>query len=379
MEDINFYRVEDYRRELLSPVIEKIFSRRKLDSRLSEGDLVLLKINLLRGAEPGEAVTTHPELVSTVAEAVSRCGAEVKVADSPGGPFKSPILHRHYKKSGFVDKEEVESFELNYDTSSSRLKVPEGKRTKSLNICEFAREADFIINLPKLKTHGLTEYTGAVKNMFGIIPGMEKAEYHLKFPDAVNMSHLFLDIYQVLEPGLNIVDGILGMEGEGPGSGTPRRFEVIMAARDGIRLDLAISHLLQGDGFLNSPLFTACREREMEFSPTELDYPEWLQDKFAGIKIPENNNSRLVLSESWPDIAHKIVDSLLRPRPVFSEERCIGCGVCRENCPVEVIELEDGIARVDLSGCIRCFCCQELCPHEAVKIDRPLPGRILFG
>ncbi len=373
-------RAEKYNNKSLRKIIEEIFQHWQLDSSISKGDNVLLKINLLRGAQPEEVVTTHPAIVETVAEVAGSCGARVIVGDSPGGPFKKTLLKRHYRKSGFIAGAEKGLFDLSYNTGSSELKTPEGKRAKSLPVADYIREADFIINLPKLKTHGLTRYTGAVKNMFGAVPGLKKAEYHLKFPAARDMTHLFLDIYQAVKPDLNILDGVIGMEGAGPGSGKPRNFGAIAAAENGILLDLIISYLLVNNiEFWQEPLPAACKERGIEFSPGSYKVPDWLQEELTGAAIPKIEKSKALLSNNWPKIIRSLVNKLLRPRPEFIDKNCVGCGKCQESCPPDVIKIENGKARAELSDCIRCFCCQEICPHRAVEINRPLLSKLFFS
>ncbi len=371
-------RIEEYEEKILLKTVEDIFQNWQLDSKIGRGDDVLLKVNLLRGADPEEAVTTHPELAAAVARAVKDCGGRAILGDSPGGPFNQTLLKRAYRQSGYLPGEEKGLYELNYNTEDYCLEIPDGYRAKSLPVGEYIKQADYIINLPKLKTHGLTRYTGAVKNMFGAVAGLKKAEYHLNFPDAREMSHLFLDIYQALSPDLNILDGITGMEGAGPGSGTPKNFGVI-AASTGIELDLVITYLLvAGENFWQEPLPAACRERGIEFSFADYQVPEWLEKELNQASIPDIENSRALLSENWPGFIHSLINKLLRPRPEFIEENCVACGKCRQNCPPEVITIEAGKAQADLSGCIRCFCCQEICPYNAIEINRPFLGRLFF-
>ncbi len=380
MSTFYFAQIKDYNREKLRENIDEIFRCWDVDENLGEGDTVLLKVNLLRGAAPGDAVTTHPHLVEALAEKIYSLGAEPLLADSPGGPYNSTLLKRHYRKSGY-EKLNAGHLQLNYSTESFHQKLPGGFRARGVNLCEFVDRADFIINLPKLKTHGLTLYTGAVKNMFGAVPGLEKAEYHLKFSRPEDFVHMLCDIHQFVSPDLTIMDGITGMEGAGPGSGAPVNYQALLAAEDGTRLDLAVSYLIRGKSseFWQDPLPAVLNERGVKFDPEEYDYPGWLVRELRGTELPEIDNSLAIFSDGWPDIIQKSIDKLLRPRPAFSDDICTGCGICSQSCPPDVIKIESGRARADLDDCIRCFCCQEMCPEGAVEIYRPLPARIVFG
>ncbi len=388
----NLYVVEteNYGEQLLKENIEKIFAEFKVGDKISAGDRVLMKVNLLMGKDPSRAVCTHPEVVRAVAREVKALGGEPVLADSPGGPFNKPALKLAYSRSGYTEEAGKGLYELNYNTGSFYGKLESGRRGKSFELCSFIREADFIINLPKLKTHGLTLYTGAVKNLFGVVPGTVKAGYHFKMPKVRDFCQLLLDIAELAAPDLTIMDAVTGMEGAGPSSGTPRDFKLLLAASDMLELDLLVSWLLRGDSsYRNDPLPEAILSRYSQSGETggygryieenflKEEIPGWLTEKFREVKLPDIDRTANLMDKRMPDFLKRIVIRLVRPRPVFTSA-CIGCGICEKNCPPQVITLEQGQARAELEGCIRCFCCQELCPHEAVEIEKPLLGRLFF-
>ena len=392
----NLYAVEteNYGDQLLKENIEKIFAEFRVGEKISAGDRVLMKVNLLMGKDPSQAVCTHPAVVRAVAREVKALGGEPVLADSPGGPFNNAALKLAYSRSGYIEGAEKGFYELNYNTGSFYGKLENGLRGKSFELCNFIKEADFIINMPKLKTHGLTLYTGAVKNLFGVVPGTVKAGYHFKMPKVRDFCQLLLDIAELAAPDLSIMDAVTGMEGAGPSSGTPRDFKLLLAASDMLELDLLVSWLLRGgSSYQNDPLPEAIlrryrqpgesgnyeryyeRYREENFLKEEI--PDWLIEKFREVKLPDIDRTANLMDKRMPDFLISIVTRLVRPRPVFTSA-CIGCGICEKNCPPQVISLERGQARAELEGCIRCFCCQELCPHEAVEIKKPLLGRLFF-
>lgn len=388
----NLYALEteSYEEQLLEKQIRNIFAEFEVDGKISAGDRVLMKVNLLMGKDPSRAVCTHPAVVRAVAREVKSLGARPVLADSPGGPFNRPALKLAYSRSGYAEDAEKGLYELNYNTGSFYGKLETGRRGKSFELCSFLRDADFIINLPKLKTHGLTVYTGAVKNLFGVVPGTVKAGYHFKMPKVRDFCQLLLDIAELAAPDLTIMDAVIGMEGSGPSSGRPRDFKLLLAASDMLELDLLVSWLLRGDAsYRKDPLPEAIMSRysqsgesrgygkygEESFLKEEI--PGWLAERFREVELPDIDRTANLLDKRLPDFLNRFLTRLLRPRPVFTSN-CIGCGICEENCPPQVIFLEQGQARVELKGCIRCFCCQELCPHEAVEIEKPLLGRLFF-
>ncbi len=389
-DNLYILETENYGEQLLAKNIKKIFAEFKVSEEISAGDRVLMKVNLLMGKDPSRAVSTHPAVIRAVAGEVKSLGARPVLADSPGGPFNRTALKLAYSKSGYTADAEQGLYELNYNTESFYDKLEAGQRGKSFELCSYLKDADFIINLPKLKTHGLTLYTGAVKNLFGVVPGTVKAEYHFKMPKVRDFCQLLLDIAELAAPDLTIMDAVTGMEGDGPSSGSPRDFELMLATGDIFELDLLVSWLLRGDlSYLKDPLPEAIisrfnhpgglsayeQYRKENFFKEEI--PDWLTERFKEVSLPDIDRTANLLDKKLPDFLNRFVTRLLRPRPIFTL-KCIGCGICEENCPPQVITIEQRQARAELKGCIRCFCCQELCPHEAVEIEKPLLGRLFF-
>ncbi|MGM0420649.1 MAG: DUF362 domain-containing protein [Bacillota bacterium] len=375
MAEIGFYQQEEYELEKIIEIIEDIFEKNNFADKL-KNKRVLLKVNLLMGKDPETAVTTHPVFVIAVARTVKKYGGEPFLADSPGGPFTSTALKYAYGKSGYIEPAEAGEFDLNYNTDRYHFDYPEGQRAKSFQLCSYVKESDVIINLPKLKTHGLTLYTGAVKNLFGLIPGLSKAEYHFKLPKISDFCQLLLDLHFACEPDLTIMDGITGMEGEGPSGGEARNFQAVLVSQDAVYLDTIVSYLLRKDKYRSDPWPEAFQARNIDVDFDKNLIPDWLKANFQDVKTPKVDRTSGLINMNLPEPIKKLVEGLLRPKPVILDN-CVACGICAQNCPAQVIEIKEK-AEIDLSGCIRCFCCQELCPHQAVKIKRPLLGKLLF-
>jgi len=325
-----------------------------MESFVKRGDKVLLKVNLLSAREPKKAVTTHPEVVRAVAKAVRKAGGKPYIGDSPAGMFSNRALMKAYKQSGLAEIANEEKIRLNYDTSSKKLDFPKGKRLKKSPVCDFLLDADKIIALPKLKTHSFQYMTLACKIMYGAIPGLTKAKYHAQFPTRTAFADMMLDILTVIKPQLYIMDGIVGMQGQGPGGGDPVKLGLILASTDPVAMDIAVCRTL-GIEPVGIPVLKRAKIRKLW--PERIDYPI-LKPKdvfYKGFKLPST--------------ADHILSGKRHPKksPIITD-KCIGCKECEEICPKGAVKVNGEVAKVDYSNCIRCFCCHEVCPENAIKL-----------
>ena len=341
------------------------------------GQKVLLKVNLLMKKRPEEAVTTHPSVVEAVVHMVQEAGGIPIIGDSPGGPYTVNALRAVYTRSGLRDVAERTGALLNEDIGQTIVQYPEGKIVKSLTVTNCAYNADVIIPLSKLKTHGMMTFTGAVKILFGIIPGLLKAEYHLKMFKIPDFADLLVDIAVWAKPVLNIMDGIVGMEGDGPSAGRPRNIGALLISRDPFALDVAATDLI-GLKPEKVPTVMAARNRGLISRLDEIQLKGdtrtlWRIQDFV---IPKAVSANFLDMFPLPQTAKTFVMNRVRPRPVFDHAACVGCRDCVNNCPPQALTMnENGRPLVDLDTCIRCFCCQELCPQQAVKIHKPWVSR----
>lgn len=379
MEIVSLVKCHKYDYELVKEKIDKSFKNLGgIERYIDKGDTVLLKLNLLMKKKPEDATTTHPVFVKALAERLIEYGAKVIIADSPGGPFNEKILKGVYKTCGIEKIAEETEANLNYNTKSIEIKNEKGLILKKIRAIEVLNEVDKVISVSKLKTHGMMMFTGAVKNMFGIVAGLEKAEYHVRMPENKDFSNALVDICIASKPVLSFMDGIIGMEGNGPSGGDPREVGAIISSTSPYHLDVVATSII-GLKPSKVPTIQRCIERELckgTFEDIEL-IGNKIEDLIINDFVVPEIRSLDLLDGKVPGFLKEILNGLLQPKPVFIHDKCVGCRDCAENCPPKVIKMVDNKPRVNLDGCIRCFCCQELCPVKAIDIHRPLLMKLL--
>ena len=361
-------RCESYEEARVAEALDRVFEHIDLSEIVKPGNLVLLKPNLLAPRKPEAAVTTHPAVVKEVAKRVLALGARVMVGDSSGGVVGGRYsTGRSLRVSGMTRVcEELGIEAVNFDTAGN-VRIPvAGYFLKELEVARPVVEADVIINLPKLKTHSATLYTGAVKNMFGSVPGSRKADYHSQAPSAREFSHLLVDIIQCLSPQLSIVDGVVGMEGNGPGVGSPVDIGLIVAGVNPVLVDAVCCRAIG----LDPKRVRYLAEAEKRGICLGLSGYSLVGDRpslpvVTKFKFPGN-----LWFELKPSGLTRLVMKRLKYLPVCDARKCTGCNICRDSCPVQAITSEGGKTgvTVDRNNCIQCLCCQELCPQGAFEI-----------
>ena len=352
---------------------------------IPRGSRVFLKVNLLTGRPPEEAVTTHPVVVQAVAALLKDAGMEVVIGDSPAGPFTAARMKQIYRVTGMEAAAADAGVFLNENLEASMISHPQAHRLKQFEMLTAVQEADVVISLCKMKTHSMTLMTGAVKNLFGVMPGLTKAALHFRFPQLTDFAHAMVDICEKVNPVLSIMDGIEGMEGAGPSAGTVTPAGVLLLATNPHQLDLAAARWM-GISPDQVPLLAAARERGL-YHPGDaasthsgsLPAVEWvgLTPEAAGVKPfqtpaihePDFLRRYQQIPLLGPGLA-AVSNRWLRPRPVVIPETCIGCSECRIICPAAAITMVNRRPEFDLTKCIRCFCCQEVCPAKAIEIYR---------
>lgn len=351
-----------------------------MKSFVSPGQKVFLKINLLMKKAPEDAVTTHPAVVEAVVRLVQEAGGIPIIGDSPGGPYTVKALRSMYAQAGLLEVAERTGALLNENIEQETVQFPEGHIIKSLTVTKSILDADVVIPISKMKTHKLMTFTGAVKVLFGVIPGLLKAEYHLRMPGSKEFASLLADICQWVNPPLSIMDGIIGMEGDGPSGGRPRNVGALLISTDPFALDVAAVNIL-GINPEYVPTIKAGRERGLASSLHEMellgdDINVW---NISDYVLPKGVEIEMLDRLFLPQPLLRFLMARVRSYPGFDHNACVGCGDCARACPAKVIVMgEKNRPEVNLKSCIRCFCCHELCPHKAVNINKPLLGKILF-
>ena len=333
-----------------------------LGELIRPGWRVLIKPNLLSARPPERAVTTHPLLVGVIADEVKRCGAIPVVGDSPGGALRG--VTRVWRNTGMEEVCRKNGVALlGFEVSGSYAKSVNGT---TYSISKPVLDVDFVINVPKLKTHTLEVYTGAVKNMFGSVPGFAKADLHKRYPKPYEFAEALVDVFSLTKPGLNVMDGILAMEGQGPSSGKPRWLGVVLVSRDAVAMDTVVCRLIGADPaeIPTNKIAAARRLGAASLDDVELSGASLEEVSVTDFQIPSNFLHRLV---------PKGLLSLLRRHiwihPGENPAKCQLCNLCVESCPVEAIRNSGSLLRFDYARCITCLCCHEICPHDAIEFE----------
>ncbi len=333
---------------------------------VKKGDRVLLKPNLLYGKPPEKAVTTHPLIVKGMIQIVREAGGIPFIGDSPsiGGLIKTA------EKAGI--KAVAEEMDCPLIEFNRPVTVPKEKTKifKQLEIDQTVLESDVIINLPKWKTHTLMLLTLGVKNLFGCIPGPRKALWHLKAgEDRRAFAQILLDLYRAIKPSLTVLDGIVGMEGNGPNTGRPIPIGLILASEDPLQLDQIVCDLLR---ISRKSLLTNRIALGEGIGEDEI---EVLGEKIKDVMI-QNFQFPKLSQPNWnlPGFLGRALKNALSLKPLIEISLCTQCNQCIGVCPSKALRRENGQLLFDYGKCIRCFCCQEVCPEGAIRIE---PGWVL--
>ncbi len=356
-----FIRKAEYDYKILKPVFFEIMDRTAEDM-IQKNSRVVIKPNLLAPASPDKAIVTHPLIIKAAVEYVLDKGARPVISDSPAiGSFEKII-----KESGIRDA--LEGLNVEYTEFRTSLSVDVGKPFNEIEIAADAVNADFLINLPKLKTHAQMLLTLGIKNLFGCIVGMKKPEWHFRTGvDRDMFARLLVKIYQAVNPDITIMDGILAMQGEGPGKGgEPRHIGVLLGSRDTFAVDMAVCKML---GISPDRVLTSKYIMEQGIAAEEFivdgDLPE-----VKDFKFPE-----MVPLVFGPRPVHNFMRRHLVQRPVCDESLCKHCGECWKYCPAKAITHEKKKIRFNYEKCIRCYCCIEVCPHGALSAHETVLGK----
>jgi uncharacterized protein (DUF362 family)/ferredoxin len=347
-----------------------------LDRFARPGERILIKPNILASESPERAVTTHPSVLDGCTRLLREAGAEVFFGDSPGTDNPAHAAQR----SGLLQAGARSGAEFAEFSTGTRMDNLGGNLVSSFPVARAVHECDGIINLPKMKTHQLTRITGAVKNLFGCIPGKRKALYHFQFQDVMRFSSLLVELNLRLRPRLHVMDGIVAMEGNGPRSGDPRPMQVLIMSDDPVAVDATFCRLVAMD-----PEFvpTTVVGHQLELGRYQDDEIDYVGDPLDAFRNPAFRAIRKPVYSNASYAYYRVIKNAALPRPVIDATRCVKCGRCVDACPVpgKALRFENGRQErppvYDYDLCIRCYCCHEACPHQAIGKKTPLLGRIL--
>lgn len=329
---------------------------------------VLVKPNLLTAQEPHFGITTHPEVVRAVIKILKKIDCQVYVGDSPSAWGRQlEKVDEVYQRTGIKDVCAQEGASLvSFENQRWNGKFP---------LTSWYYECDHLINIAKFKTHQLTLLTGAIKNLYGLIPGTYKIELHKNNFKPRNFSLMLVDLFQEVRPALNIIDGIVAMEGDGPGSsGKLRNTDLILSGADAVAVDSVLAMIMGVDSYsVLTNKIAAARGLGMADIKDIIILGEDLKECIGfPFMLPSSSMARKI---AIPLLS--VISKFVRYYPYTVRANCTKCLACVQVCPMKVVELKNDRIKYNYSGCISCFCCQESCPSNAIMLKKSFLARIL--
>ena len=351
-------------------------------SKISAGMRVAIKVNLVAPLRPDRAATTHPALLQALTEYLLEKGAAVVIGDSPGGLFTKAYVDGVYTACGLRTVQQAGA-ELNADFSVKTASFPTAAAAYEFDYTAWLDSADVIVNFSKLKTHGMMSMSCAVKNMFGAIPGLQKPEYHYRYPQVEKFADMLIDLNEYFRPTVNLVDAVVAMEGNGPTNGRPRHMGVVLGSSSPYVLDLVCAALM---GLAPASVPTLVRAAQRGLAPASVEevplfggpLDPYMASDFD-LSAAKNDLTGFVSGKTAIGRAcNKVAGRILETRPALQGNRCIACGKCVSMCPAGAIQISRHKAQINRKACIRCFCCQEFCPVGAMIPKRSAIAKFLI-
>ena len=341
--------------------IDEVFKTFPMDV---SGKKVMIKPNALRASEADQGIVTHPAVVTAVVDKVEKLGAaSIAVGDNPG-MMNYGDNEKTFKQTGLMNA--AREYYQNIGSDAVKVKFSQDylqEKIDAISVSKAILDADIYISLPKFKTHGLTILSGAIKNNYGIIPGALKAKLHALSGNAMTFCRMIVDVYALCVPDLIIVDGILGMEGNGPASVDLRTVGKILASDNGVAMDAVIARMM-GISHDQLPFLEFAREKGLGDYDVRAIEVDGNADAVQDFKLPPSAS----MTSSFDESRHAFFDSRTKLRPKADGAKCTGCETCVDQCPVSALSMQNNLPVVDPDLCIACFCCQEMCPEQAIHL-----------
>ena len=345
-----------------------------LETLIPKGAKILLKPNLLKKAEVEKAVITHPVVVGAFAGILRENGYEhIVLADSCGHGTTQAVI-RGTGMDTYLEKYHIPAIDY---SEGVKTVYPQGIQAKEFILPKELLEQDCVISLSKMKTHALERITGAVKNSYGFVYGFHKAKGHTQYPSADSFARMLIDLNKCVSPKLYVMDGIVAMEGNGPGSGDPVPMNVMLMSTDPIALDSVFSRLVYLKPEMVPTNYHGEKMRLGTWKEEEITLltPEGEISMAEAVKQYGNPAFNVDRTEVRRNIWTKMAGALkiFQKKPYIEADKCVRCGICVQSCPVpgKAVDFRKGKGKppvYDYRKCIRCFCCQEMCPKKAIKV-----------
>ena len=345
-----------------------------LENLIPKDAKILLKPNLLKKAEVEKAVITHPVVVGVFARILRENGYEhIVLADSCGHGTTQAVI-RGTGMDMYLEKYHIPAIDYSEGVKTA---YPQGIQAKEFILPKELLEQDCVISLSKMKTHALERITGAVKNSYGFIYGFHKAKGHTQYPSADSFARMLIDLNKCVAPKLYVMDGIVAMEGNGPGSGDPVPMNVLLMSTDPVALDSVFSRLV----YLKPEMVPT------NYHGEKMGLGTWKEEEITlltpdgkismaeAVKKYGNSDFHVDRTEVRKNIWTRMAGALkiFQKKPYIEADKCVRCGICVQSCPVpgKAVDFRKGKGKLpvyDYRKCIRCFCCQEMCPKKAIKV-----------
>ena len=362
----------DYQESSVQQAVDSVLNQLGgIEAFVPRNAKVFVKLNLVRDMPPEKCGTTHPEVVVALCKQLQKVTNNVTVGDSCAGMFTKGVLSGVYSKCGLNQIEQRTDARLNQNFDSRVVDVG-GVALSDCEIISAFLDADVVINVCKLKTHSFAGYSGAVKNLYGLIPGLVKVEMHSRFPKLADFCNLLCDLEQFARKKivLHLMDAVWGMEGEGPTNGKPKFIGQILASQNAYALDVAAVSLFSENPKEMPVLQTAASRGFVGCTPDDIDFDF---DAFKSNFIADFDFAPAENISFFQNMS-PIIKGLTKhmTKKVYMDGACRACGKCVQHCPAKAIDIKKKRARVSQKKCIHCYCCQELCPFNAVRFKKPL-------
>ena len=327
---------------------------------------VLIKPNLLSARPPEDAVCTHPEVVRAVVRLVKEAGGIPVIGDSPGGYGAN--IEDIFEKSGIGPMAREEGAEL--------VRFVSSKFVGGVPIARHVFDCDRVISVAKLKTHTVTVLTAAIKNTYGMVTGLYKAEQHAHAPKEEDFSKVIARVYSLTRPHLTVLDGIVGMEGDGPSAGKPRSLNLLMAGEDAVAIDSCVAKVVGLDPL---DIAVTAQAYHMKLGEADMSKIELVGDDINGFVRTDFQLPQTTALKILPKALVNTIAGLARFKPQINFNVCKKCNLCKVACPVSAITIERNECFIDYHKCVRCMCCHEVCPYKAIYIKRTALAKMIWG
>ena len=382
MSKVSLIKCDTYEQDILhNKIYEAVELIGGFDTLINKDDKVFIKLNCVGPFDKDKGITTHPEFVRSIIKHVKKYTNNIIVGDNPAVRDQIFTL----KKCGIYNVLIEENVSILDQSKLITISNANYKMYSEFEVSEDMVTCNVLINLPKLKTHSLAYMTVAEKNFFGTIYGLNKSAWHIKANNPLHFGNAMNDLYSSILNTLqkhngriiNICDGILGLEGEGPSTGGfPKKANIILASLDAVSLDKIACKVTDLD---EEKLFITNIAGERNLGISNFENIEIVGEKLENCITPFVAPKDSLSSIGLRILKFKLFRNLLLEHPIINTNKCIKCGECVKICPPKTMRMDKSFPHLKQTNCIRCWCCQEVCPQNAInKSKRPFIGRIIL-